>query len=67
MMQILVNGDHREFPAGSTIANLVATLDLRGRRMAVEVNEEVVPRGEHTTFVLKDGDKVEVVNAVGGG
>ena len=66
-MQILVNGDRKELPPGSTVAHLVATLDLPGRRMAVEVNEEVVPRGEHTTFILRDGDKVEVVNAVGGG
>lgn len=66
-MQVLVNGDQTDLPSGSTVASLVATLNIAGRRMAVEVNEEVVPRSEHPTFELNEGDKVEVVNAVGGG
>jgi len=66
-MQINLNGAPADLPARTTIAALVATLDLAGKRFAVEVNEEVVPRSEHETFELSEGDEVEVVNAVGGG
>jgi len=66
-MQVQVNGEPEELPSGSTVAQLIDLLGLGGQRMAIEVNEEVVPRSEHATFVLNDGDAVEVVNAVGGG
>ena len=52
---------------GTTLAALVASLDLGGRRMAVEINEEVIPRSEHAGLVLGEGDCVEIVHAVGGG
>ena len=66
-MQVQVNGEPQELPSGSTVAHLIDLLGLGGQRMAIEVNEEVVPRSEHATFVLNNGDAVEVVNAVGGG
>ena len=52
---------------GTTLAALVAGLDLGGKRTAVEINEEVIPRSEYPDFVLGDGDRVEIVHAVGGG
>jgi sulfur carrier protein len=49
------------------VARLVAELQLSGQRIAVEVNEELVPRSTHTERVLEEGDRVEVVHAIGGG
>ena len=66
-MQIVLNGQPRALDPGTTLADLVASLDLGGRRMAVEVNEEVIPRSEHADRALADGDRVEIVHAVGGG
>ena len=66
-MQIVLNGHPRALEPGTTLADLVASLDLGGRRMAVEINEEVIPRSEHADRVLGDGDRVEIVHAVGGG
>ncbi len=66
-MQIQVNGELRRAPEGLTLAALVDELGLAGTRYAVEVNEELVPRSEHETFTLSDGDRVEVVQAIGGG
>lgn len=66
-VQIVLNGESRPLEPGTTVAALVARLDLGGRRMAVEVNEEVIPRSEYAGRVLGDGDRVEIVHAVGGG
>ncbi len=64
---IVVNGEKRAVPAGHTLAALVRELDLEGRRVAVEVNEEIIPRSQYKEQVLNGGDRVEVVAAIGGG
>ncbi|MBB5319784.1 sulfur carrier protein ThiS [Marinobacter oulmenensis] len=66
-MQIQLNGETIELPAGSTVAVLIEKLALAGKRLAVEVNEDIVPRSQHPEFILDDGDRVEVVHAIGGG
>lgn len=66
-MKVFVNGDARELADGATIAELVATLDLAGRRVAVEVNEDIVPKSLHAQTPLRDGDRIEIVHAIGGG
>lgn len=66
-MQIIVNGDPREVPAGYTAAQLVESLGLTGRRIAMEVNLDIVPRSRYAEHAFSDGDRVEVVNAIGGG
>lgn len=66
-MQIQLNGEAMELPAGSTVAALIEKLALAGKRLAVEVNEDIVPRSQHPEFILNDGDRVEVVHAIGGG
>mgnify|MGYP001035787350 CR=1 FL=1 len=66
-MHVQVNGEPREVPAGTTVADLVADLAASGLRFAVEVNEELVPRSLHPDRRLVDGDRVEVVHAIGGG
>jgi len=66
-MQIQVNGEPRKVAEGATLASLVADLALEGSRYAIEVNEELVPRSEHAGYRLQPGDRVEVVQAIGGG
>ncbi|MFZ5757075.1 MAG: sulfur carrier protein ThiS [Pseudomonadota bacterium] len=66
-MRLTVNGEARELADGSSVSVLLAQLDLAGRRLAVEVNEDIVPRSAHATHVLQDGDRVEIVHAIGGG
>lgn len=52
---------------GVTLGHLIAAVGLGGRRLAVEVNQELVPRSEHSGFRLAPGDRVEIVQAIGGG
>jgi len=66
-MHVQVNGESREVPDGTTVADLVADLASAGQRFAVEVNEELVPRSTHGDRLLADGDRIEVVHAIGGG
>ncbi len=66
-MQIQLNGEPYELPAGQSVADLLARLDLTGRRLAVELNRGIVPRSAHATTELSEGDYVEVVHAIGGG
>ena len=66
-MRIELNGESHAIADGATVASLIERLALTGRRLAVEVNEEVVPRGRHAEHVLADGDRVEIVHAIGGG
>lgn len=67
MISITVNGELRQFAPPLSCAALIAALELTGKRVALECNGEIVPRGRHGEHVLVDGDKVEIVAAVGGG
>lgn len=66
-MEITLNGETRDVPEAITARQLVALLDLEGRRLAMEINQEVVPRGHFDTTHLQAGDRVEIVHAIGGG
>ncbi len=66
-MKIILNGQEKSFEAPVTIAALVQEMGLSERRIAVEVNREIVPRSRHSEYRLKDNDRVEVVFAIGGG
>ena len=67
-MQLSINGKSRDFDAANfTVANLVATLNLEGKRLAIECNGEIVPRSQFSITQLVEGDKLEIVGAVGGG
>jgi sulfur carrier protein len=67
-MQVTVNGAPRALAGGErTIAALVAALALAGKRVAVELNGEIVPKSRYAATPLADGDRVEIVGAVGGG
>jgi sulfur carrier protein len=66
-MQITVNGKPRDVPDGTTAAALIDALELSGRRLAMEVNGEIVPKSRHPVHGLAPGDRIEIVHAVGGG
>ncbi len=66
-MQIFVNGKPTEVPETLTARDLIQRLELADKRIALEVNGEIVPRSTHGGFRFKTGDKVEVVHAIGGG
>ena len=66
-LRITVNGAPRELPAPLTFAQLLDGLALAGRRVAIERNGEIVPRSRHGEARVADGDRIEVVVAVGGG
>ena len=66
-IRIVLNGAPREFPAPLTFAQLVESLALAGKRLAIERNGEIVPRSRFGAEALADGDRIEVVVAVGGG
>jgi sulfur carrier protein len=66
-MQIRVNGKPTEVAEGISMAALIDQLALAGRRLAVEVNEELVPRSRFAEHRLAEGDRVEIIHAVGGG
>jgi sulfur carrier protein len=66
-IRITVNGAQREYPAPLTFTQLLDELELAGRRLAVERNGEIVPRSTFADSRLADGDRIEVVMAVGGG
>lgn len=66
-MDILLNGALLPVPEDTTLAALLEAQQLAQRRVAVEVNGEIVPRSRHAGQVLREGDRVEVVHALGGG
>jgi sulfur carrier protein len=64
---VLVNGDERAVRRGATVAELLGQLGLAGRRLAVAVNRDVVPRSGYAARRLAAGDRIEILEAVGGG
>jgi sulfur carrier protein len=66
-VKIILNGQEKPLAAPITVAALLAEMGLAERRVAVEVNREIVPRSRHGEVQLKDNDRVEVVFAIGGG
>lgn len=67
-MQLIINGKPRSFDLASfNVAHLVTILALEGKRLAIECNGEIVPRSQFSEKQLVDGDKLEIVGAVGGG
>ena len=66
-LSLTINGESRSFPTPLTVAGLVEAMELAGKRVAIERNGEIVPRSTYPDTLLADGDKLEVVVAVGGG
>jgi sulfur carrier protein len=67
MITVLLNGERRQFDASLRVVELIEELGLAGKRVAVERNGEIVPRSQFAAHAIVDGDKLEIVVAVGGG
>ena len=66
-MQIFVNGDSVELGEGATLIDLLEHLSLRDAKVAIELNQSIVPRSQHAQQGLAEQDQVEIVHAIGGG
>ncbi|WP_415899796.1 sulfur carrier protein ThiS [Neptuniibacter sp. QD48_11] len=66
-MQVQVNGEMLQLQDGITLTGLVEQLELGEKRIAIELNLEIIPRSQHAETVLKESDRVEIVHAIGGG
>ena len=66
-MRIVLNGESRDVPEACSVASLLAELQIRGDRVAVEVNLKIVDRRIFEGTALRDGDRVEVIGFIGGG
>jgi len=66
-VKVLLNGETRKLPAGATVTDLLSLMKIDRRRIAVEVNREIVPRQDYEGRALADGDALEIVHFVGGG
>lgn len=66
-MRITLNGHPQDCPPALTVARLLEQAGYAGRRVAVELNQEIVPRSEHASRLLAEGDRIEIVHAIGGG
>ncbi len=67
MITIVLNGNDRQLDDNSNIAQLLDKLDLGEKRLAVEVNQQIIPRSDFSSFTLNEQDNVEIVQAIGGG
>jgi sulfur carrier protein len=67
MIQLMINGKPERVEEAPTVLALLEARQLAGKRLAVERNGEIVPKGRHADTVLADGDRLEIVVAVGGG
>ena len=67
MITLSINGQQRQFSSNMSVSNLLDELALAGKRVAVELNGDIVPRSLHAETYLADSDQLEIVVAVGGG
>jgi sulfur carrier protein len=66
-MNITLNGDAREYPDKLSARELLRSLGLADKRLALEINQEIVPRSSFDSYIINPGDQVEIVHAIGGG
>lgn len=66
-MKLQINGQARVFPGPLSVHALLQAVGLGERRVAVEVNQHIVPRSRHEQHLLAEGDRVEIIQAIGGG
>ena len=66
-MEVIINGEPQQLAKPLTVATLLEARGMAGKRVAVERNGEIVPRGRHADTPLAEGDQIEIVVAVGGG
>ena len=66
-MHLTINGEAKEFEQDLSVTELLAELDMADRRVAVEINGEILSRSQHASYRLNHGDTLEIVHAIGGG
>lgn len=66
-MKIILNGEEISLPKDSNIQDLITHLGFKKKRIAIEINELIIPKSKHKSYYLENLDKVEVISAVGGG
>ena len=66
-MHLFINGEDKTFADSLSLAQLIEQLGMKGDRVAVELNREIIPRAQWDATLLKDGDRLEIVHFVGGG
>lgn len=66
-MEISLNGSPYQLQENTTVAILIAQLDLTNKRLAVEINKEIIPRSQFESYLLTANNQVEIVQAIGGG
>lgn len=66
-MKIVINGETKEVDEKLTARALLHSLNLADKKLALEVNEEIVPRSKFSEFMFQPGDRVEIIHAIGGG
>jgi len=67
IMKIQLNGKEQQIETATTLLKLIENEGMAGKRLAAEVNREIITKSEHANYILKDGDNVEIVHAIGGG
>jgi sulfur carrier protein len=67
MLDLIVNGEPKQVPEHTNITQLIEMMGLAGKRLAMEINREIVPRSTFDSRELQPGDQVEIVQAIGGG
>ncbi len=66
-LKIYINGEEKEFGSESTIFDIVSTMDVNPRKIAVEKNKEIIPKSTYKNETISSGDVIEIVDFVGGG
>ncbi|WP_177408733.1 sulfur carrier protein ThiS [Pseudomonas sp. M30-35] len=66
-MEVTINGETQQLPANLSLGELLARRDLENRRLAIELNMQVIPRSQFPHLHLQNGDRLEIVHAIGGG
>ncbi len=66
-IQLVINGEDTSLESITTVSNLIEHLDVEHGKIAIEINQEIVPRSQFDTYNLTDGDAIEIVQAIGGG
>ena len=67
IMNIFVNQKKVIIYRESTIINILANLDIEDKYLAIEVNETILPKSEYDKYIIQENDKIEIINAIGGG
>lgn len=66
-MNIVLNGENRQIDSNCSLSQLLKSLHMENKRLAVEINQQIIPRSDFDNYILNDLDKVEIVQAIGGG